>query len=339
MGYYMIFRPFPWRVPRGGWLLGLLILVGCEKFPWSSSATDEGPKTAVLTTAQSTVTPDRPAVLPNDVLAAVNKVPISKADLELRIREIETLVESSGKTWKPLTVDQLQNVMNELVNTELMSQDAVARGLNRSLEVQQRWEYLRRAFFAQEWYRTTQQRLEVSPTDIEHYYEQNKEGFRDREQIKLRQLTVNSEEQAKQALAQLYSGVVTFESLAQQSSVGPTAAQGGLLPQWVMRAADREIASYLKPDLAVMVLDPVLEKAAFAIDRLNGLSPYVKGSDNRYHIFQLVARQEEQPQPLAVVSDQIKNGLLVQKLQETVDELKSNAVIERHADRLEGIGQ
>ena len=341
MGHHMISSSASRRVLRGGWVLGVLFVGGCEKFPWSLSgaAHHEETKTSALTTAQSAVTPERPAVLPDGVRATVNKVPISKADLELSIQEFKAAVESSGQAWKPLAADKVQKVMDDLVNTELMSQDAVSRGLTRSLGVQQRWEHLRRGFFAQEWYRAAQQRLEVNPADIAQYYGQNKEGFREREQVKLRQLTVNSEEQAKQALAQLYGGTVTFDALAQQVSVGPTAGQGGLLPRSVMRAADKAIAMYMKPDLDVIVLDPVLEKAAFAIDRINGLSPYVKGPDSRFHIFQLVERQEERPLPLAEVSDQIKRGLLIQKLQGAVDELKGKAVIESHADRLEGISQ
>lgn len=313
-----------------------LALAGCDNMPWANK---DGNASAGLTTAQSGMVPGKPSVLPNDVLASVNGVPISKADLELRIQELKALVEGSGEAWTPLTREQLTALLDEMVNNELASQDAVARGLDRSLETQRRWEYLRRQFFAQEWLRSMQTQLDVPSEQVERYYTENKEGFRDRESIRLRQLSVGSEEEAKRALSQLYAGSLSFESLARQISSGPSAADGGLLPKPVMRAADRDFMAYVQPDLDVLVLDPLLETAAFAITQANGLSSYVKGADGRSHIFQLVARAPEAQRPLAEVHDQIKSFLTLEKLQEAVDALKGKAQVERHEERLDSIVQ
>ena len=313
--------------------------LGCERMPWSSGQQDQ----ATASTAGShPAAPPRPPVLPSDVVAAVNKVPISKKDVELRLQELKALTEASGGQWQSLSADQLEAVLDELVHTELMNQDALARGLDRTLNTQQRLEYLRRGFFAQEWLRWHQERQAITAADVEQYYEQNKLGFREPERRRLRQLVVGSEPQAKQALAQLLGGTVDFANLAQQISQGPTASAGGLLSGWVMRANDR---AFVFPSAAeaeaagVIGLDPALEAAAFAVDQVNGLSNYVKGADDRYHIFQLVERQDERQRPLTEVYEDIKTFLAVQHLQQTVDELSSKATIERFPDRLEGLAQ
>jgi peptidyl-prolyl cis-trans isomerase C len=327
------------RVPRGVLAAALLALMaGCDRLPWSASSGDDATASPGLTSAQSAVVPARPHVLPTDVLATVNKVPVSKADLAMRLEELQRATALAGQEWTPPTREQLEAVLEELVNTELMSQDAVARGLD-APEVQRRWEYVRRGFLAQEWLRAHERQLDVSKEEVQRYYDDNQAGFRQFGRIQLRQLVVPSEEQAKQALAQLHAGTVQFEGLAKQISTAPTASAGGLLKEGVMRANERliEFGSDAQAQAeGVIGLDPVLEAAAFAIDAPGHFSSYVKGPDGKYHIFQLVSRQEERQRPLEELWDQIRNFLLVRKLQEQVDALGKQGTIERFPDRLEG---
>ncbi len=323
-------------------MAGLLVVVGCDKLPWSSTDNkhDGATATAALTTAQTGVTPGKPTVAPGEVLAIVNGVSISKNDLELQVQELKTLVTSLGQEWKPLTKEQREGILKELIKTELLSQEAVARGLDRELKAQQRWEFLRRGFFAQEWLRWNQERQEVSSAEVEQYYERYKPGFIEPEQRQLRRIVVASEEQTKQALARLLGESMDFTALAQQVSLGPEAKDGGLMPGWVMRREEKS-RMFLSEENAqaagVTSLDPALEAAAFAIDRENSLSNYVKGADNRYHIFQLVKRKDARQVPLTEVWDRIKNALLVQKLQQSITELRDKAKVQEFPERLDNV--
>jgi len=280
--------------------------------------------------------------VPTDIVANVNSVSISKADMELRIQELKSLVASAGQEWKSLTQEQMEAVLKELINTELASQDAVARGIDRETETQRRWEYLRRGFFRQEWLRWHREHQEVTSAEVEKYYEDNKLGFRQPERRRLRQLTVGTEEQAKQALSRLLGEAPDFGALAQQISLAPSAKDGGLLHEWVMRSNEKAFLYASEADAktaGVISLDPALEAAAFAIDRPNGLSNYVKGSDNHFHIFQLVERQETRQRPLSEVYDGVKNYLLLQKLQQAIDQLTKQAKIEKFPERLGDVKQ
>ena len=313
---------------------------GCDRMPWSQEEPSEA--TAASATTAAPAVPQRPVVAPTDVVAKVNDVSISKADVELRIQELKTLMEANGQAWTPLTSEQLGAVLEELINTELMSQDAEARGVDRPTPTQQRWEYIRRGFYAQEWLRWHQDRHGIEDVEVQQYYETNKPGFRQPEQRRLRQLVISSEAQAKQTLSQLLGGAAEFIALTQQVSQGPTAANGGLLANWVMRTNDKALlyADETEAEAAgVTSLDPALEAAAFAIDQVNGLSSYVKGADGRYHIFQLVERQAERQRPFEELQEDIRSFLLVQKLQQAVDELIRKAAVERFPERLEGVAR
>ncbi len=318
--------------------MGMLCISGCEKLTslFHGGHDDAAPATQASPAAPGPAQVQRPPVLPADIAASVNGVPISKTDVELRVEELKALMTNLGQPWTPLTAERLQAVLDELINNELMSQEAVARGLDRQLDTQRRFEFLRRTFFSQEWLRWSRDRLEVGSADVEKYYEANKAGFRMPERRKLRQLTVASEDQAKQALSQLLGDSADFASLAQRISVAPSAPQGGLLATWVVREQEKALLGADEAE-SVTTLDPTLEAAAFAIDQVNGLSSYVKGADNRYHIFQLVERQAEHQRPLTEMWDQIKNFLLFQKLQGSLEQVRTKAKIERFPERLDAV--
>lgn len=312
---------------------------GCDKLASLTGGKPKSGQSEASATPQEPAPPPRPAVPPAELIATVNGVAITKADVQQRIEELKTLSASLRREWTPLSPEQRGVLLTELINNELMSQDAVGRGLDRQRETQQRWDALRRGFFVQEWIRWNQKRSEPASEAIEQYYEQNKLGFRIPERRQLRELVVASEEPAKQALAKLLADQVDFAGLAQQISVGASAGNGGLLAGWVMRANAKAFVYGTEPAAqaaGVISLDPALEAAAFAIDQIGGLSNYVKGPDNQFHIFQLVQREEERQRPLTEVWDQIKNYLLLQKLQGAVDELRAKAKIEQFPERLEG---
>ncbi len=326
---------------------GLCILcVGCEQLsenlPWFSKKQKDPAAATLSTPTGKAAVPDRPRVLPQEVIANVNGTPISKTDVELFIQERKLLSENLGQEWTRLSADEMEGVLEQLIHSELMRQDAVAQGLTQAADTQRRWEFVHRGFFAQEWLRKAQERVTVSPEEIQKYYEQNKAGFREPERVRLKELVVASEDQAKQALARLHGESFDFATLAQQISLGPTAAKGGMIENWIMRSDDKAFLYPQEADASaagVISLDPVLEAAAFAIDQLGGLSNYVKGSDGQYHIFRLSEKQQARQRPINEIWDEIKSFLQVQKFQESITDLNNKAKIERFTDRLEGVTQ
>ena len=318
-------------------LMGVLVLAGCDKMPWSNSSDDD-----LEVRPLSAADVRQPIVPHEELLATANGAPITKLDLEVRLEELKALAASAGQPLERLPAEagpealSLSFLLDELVNQELLSQQALARGLDRKTDTQRRWNYLRRQFYSQEWVQWHQEREDVTSDEVTRYYEQFKAGFRAPERIRARQLTVSSEAEAKAALVQLHGGA-DFETLARGRSTGPQKAQGGLIAEWILRGNDKAI--YAPQDPSVISLDSSLESAVFAIDEPNRISNYVKGPDGQYHIFQLVEREGGQVQLLADVWDDVKLFLMMEKLSLKVEALRAEADVETFPERLEDVEQ
>jgi len=222
--------------------------------------------------------------------------------------------------------------LDGMVSAELKLQDAMSRGVDRDAEVQRRMLLLTRNFYAQEWDRAQLDQINVTQEEVEQFYEANKASFRTPERIRIRQIVVDSEDQAKAILVRLLEGV-DFGSLAAQSSLEPGAAESPLVDQWVMRSQEK--ALYAPDDESIRELrDPAIEQAAFSMSKLGGVSSYVEGADGRYHIFQLIERQPSATQPLVDVQDRLRLLMQLQRIEETARGLREKAKVETFPERL-----
>lgn len=198
-------------------------------------------------------------VLDDDVIARVNDVEISTAQLQ-RVRvdlvELADLRAPPDVAQKKQTDDELdETALNELIRRELLLQEARRRGLSISTdEFDQALTTLRRRFadlssFG-EWMsrrglddqaliksiqddllvrQVTSELLQdfnVSERQAAEYFAENGNSVVIGEQIRLRIIVVKEEIAADQILRALAAGE-SFENLAQQVSIGQRAMQGG----------------------------------------------------------------------------------------------------------------
>lgn len=321
-------------------LLGLMGTGGCEKLGGSTPT-----PTATKTTQSSPAFPSRPSVSPDQVVATVNGTTISVKDVEIAVADLKATTEALGRKWEPLSPERnedaydLHDLLDELILAELRTQDAISRGLDRRTEVQALFWYRYRNFFSQEWvtWQLEQAKLEVKEEEVEEYFKSNPWVFREPETVRVRELVAPSEEQAKAALVQIYSGA-DFVTVANQVSSRRELASGEAVDkQWIMRGAEK--ATFAANNDAIRALDPVLEQAVFAIDKIGGVSSYVKSAENTFHVFQLVERTEGRQKPLTEVADAIRNFLRLQKMTRKNDALKTQAKVETFLDRLSSVEQ
>jgi len=310
-------------------LLCASVVTGCDKMPWASKE-DDGTATAApgVTTAQSGVTPTRPVVAESNLLATANGVPLSKADLRLRLTEEKLARRAQGQPER-LSPEELDSVLRFLIEAELASQEAVKRGLDRDPDIQQRWEYLRRTFFSTQWVLQRRKQLENELTDasLANYYETIKTGFKTPERRRVRHIAVATEAEAKEVLARLLGGSITFENLVREKSLDTASkSQGGLINRWIIRDNEKRLRFRTEQEAeaaGIMSLDGPSEAAVFAIDQVDGLSSYLKGMDNRYHVYQLVDRQAEQQPALSDVKTQVKELWLSIQIQQEINAIVS----------------
>ncbi len=170
--------------------------------------------------------------------------------------------------------------------------------------------------------------VQVSEADARAFYDQNQQQMKTPPQAHLRHILIavapkapegdrqKAREKAEDLLAQLENGGDFAQLASQNSNDTGSAAQGGDL-------------SWVRPGVMV----PAFDKAAFALQQPNDLSPVVETRFG-YHIIQLVERREPQTVPFEQAKNRIGAMLRDEKLKEAlrahVEELKTKAKVETY---------
>lgn len=133
----------------------------------------------------------------------------------------------------------------------------------------------------------------VDQASIATYYNQNKDQFKSEDQIKIKQIVFESEEDGVKVLELLKKDKnKNFESFAEKYSLGPEKVNGGDLG-WI------NISSF-----------PAFEEASKS--SIGEVTDIIK-SENGYHIFKIVDKRKASIKTLAEAEDIIKTQLLNNK--------------------------
>jgi len=149
--------------------------------------------------------------------------------------------------------------------------------------------------------------ITIQLKDIEDYYENNKEKFEVPEELRVRQILVETEAEAQSIIAQLRRNKDDFHILAQQNSISPEASSGGDM-------------GYFRQGQ----LPPEFEKVIFSLKE--GQYSSIISSSYGYHIFLLEERRPGGQLSISEVRDDIRLKLYQEKseaqLKEYIAKLK-----------------
>lgn len=153
--------------------------------------------------------------------------------------------------------------------------------------------------------------LTVTPEEIQAYYAENPDRFRQPGEVLLREIVILAEPQgteaaaaqAQDALARVAAGE-PFEQVARELSAAPSRENGG------------SVGPFKTGDLAA-----VLEEEAFSLP-VGGVSEPMETSYG-FHIITVVARTEPAVAPLAEVEEQVERTLRQQKYTADLDRFLS----------------
>ena len=164
-------------------------------------------------------------------------------------------------------------------------------------------------------------KLEVSDSEIEDYYNLNKEKFRVGRRLRVRQIVVPSAKLASRLRKLLLEGK-SFASLAQKHSIGPESSVGGDL-------------GYFQQGELPENIENVVESL-----KLSEVSRVVR-SPAGFHLLEVSERRLPFQKTLASVKENIKKRLLADKgrarLESWLGELKRNAKIKYYPENLENV--
>jgi peptidyl-prolyl cis-trans isomerase C len=249
--------------------------------------------------AQEADTSATPVVKKEDAVASVNGTYISKKTLDTLEKEISE--RSQGQTFPQ------QQLLEELIQRELLIQQALQKHLDKSPEVQERLTTVKNSLLSQA---ALQDYLKANPvTDAEIKAEYDSKMANMGSEYKARHILVKSEDEAKKIIEELDKGG-DFKALAKKHSIDPMGQEGGDLGWFT---ADRMVAPFSE---AVVALE-------------NG--KYSKTPVQTQFGWHVILREESRaltPPPFDSVKDQIRNMLQRQKAQAMIENLRKTAQVE-----------
>lgn len=240
-----------------------------------------------------------PALAQNLAIVNGKKVPSSRVDVMVK------QMVAQGQQDSP----QLRAMIKEeLINREILIQEADKMGLGNNAEVKNQLEIARQSIVIRSLVADFLKKNPVKDADIQAEYDKFKAQAGDKE-YHARHILVEKEDEAKAIIAKLKSGS-KFEDLAKQSKDPGSAARGGDL-DWAAPA------SYVKPFSDAMV---ALQKGQITETPVQ--------SQFGFHVIKLEDVRAAKIPALEEVKPQISESLQQKKLQAFQQELRKKAKIQ-----------
>lgn len=238
-----------------------------------------------------------PTVKKEDAVASVNGTYISKKTLETLEKEISE--RSQGQKFPQ------EQLLEELIQRELLIQQAKQKKLDSSAEVVERLTTIKNSLLSQAALQDYLKNNPVSDEEIKSEYDLQMSKVN--EEFKARHILVKTEDEAKKLIAELEKGA-DFGALAKKHSMDH-APDGDL--GWF--TADRMV--------------PEFSQAVIALEDGKFTKTPVK-TQFGYHVILREASKKLTPPPLESVKDQFRPYLQRQKAQKFIEGLRSSAKVE-----------
>jgi peptidyl-prolyl cis-trans isomerase C len=240
-----------------------------------------------------------PAMAQNLAIVNGKPIPSNRAD---------TMIKQLKAQGQPESPELRAMVREELINREILMQEANRRGVTKDPDVQNQVEIARQSIAIRAMVQDYLQKNPVTDADVQAEYDKFKDQSADKE-YNASHILVESEEQAKGIIEKLKGGA-KFEELAKQSKDPGSAANGGSL-DWAPPNA------FVKPFSDAMV---ALEKGQVTQTPVQ--------TQYGYHVIKLDDVRDAKLPELEEVKPQITESLQQQKLQAFQEDLRKKAKIQ-----------
>jgi peptidyl-prolyl cis-trans isomerase C len=268
--------------------------IAAAQLPTKEPARKEGPKTEAAG--------KKDAAKGAPPIATVNGVPVSRA-------RAEALLNQQRARGMPDNDQSRALIRDELINREVLMQEAQKSGVARSPEVASQLDLARQEIIISAFLREWVRKSPVSDADIQKEYDRVKAEQGDKE-YRARHILVETEDQAKTMVAELKKGG-KFEELAAKNSKDPGSKdRGGDLDWHGPSDFDRAFSeAMMKLDKGKFTETPVRTRFGF-------------------HVIQLEDTRAVNFPPLAQVRPQIQQNLTRQKVEKLIRELRAKSKVE-----------
>ncbi len=270
-------------------VVGTALIAGCNQ----EKNTDTGSTPAVNATA--------PAVDKADAVAVVNGQYIAKSTLETLEKEIAE--RSHGQTFPK------EKLIEELVQRELLVQDAAQKQLDKSPEFVAQLDAARKALLTQADLQNFIKANPVTDAEVKAEYD-SKVAAEKGTEYKARHILVKTEAEAKKLIAELDKGA-DFAKLANKNSLDAKESQNGGDLGWF--SAAQMVAPFSEAVAA-------LEKGKYTKEPVK--------TQFGYHVILKEDSRPVTPPPLEAVKEQLLPFLQRKKVQSMIETLRNQAKVE-----------
>lgn len=241
------------------------------------------------------------------VIAKVDNLAITLEQLDQEIQNYNQLMENPAA--RITAREQKIAYLNEdLIRRYLFYLEAKARHLDEQPKVQEVLRSLEINVLANQLMQVDIGNITVTSSEVEDFYKLYKDQYQQAEERKIREIAVDSEQEAKDALVELLRGA-DFATLATQRSKSESASKGGDLG-FIKRGQ-------LGPDFAAF------DEVAFSRSLNAGQVSNIFKVKNRYYIIKAEIVRGGQAKPLSEVWDEINKSVLFLKQQQKIQEITS----------------
>jgi peptidyl-prolyl cis-trans isomerase C len=240
-------------------------------------------------------------------------------DTSISLGEFQQMLERQPLEGKMKLLSQKETrdfLENYIIPREVLYQEAKKNGLDKNKEILAKIEDARRAILIDALFEEALRgRGEVSEGEIQRYYKENPTLFTEPQEIKIRQIVVNTEPALKEVVTKLSQGE-SFEKLASTYNIGKFKEDGGNL-------------GYIRRGQLAPPFEQ-FEEAAFSLRKRGEVSEVVS-TPYGYHVIRLEDLRGSTLKPLNRVKERIRFFLQPKKNQEAyldyVKEAKSKAKV------------
>lgn len=239
-------------------------------------------------------------------------------DRTITVGEFAEIVASKGPflSVRYNAPERRRELLDQLVRFELLANEADARGFDELPEVvRSRKQLVVRRFLKRE-FEDAFSLEDVSDEEVRAYYEAHLDEFDKPAQIRVSQIVVATEAEARRLLRQILaapSDVRLFRALAEEHDTDPSTRDRFGDIGFFSRPEERQEG---EPDVP-----PEVANAAFTIEAIGGVHPEVVRSSRGWHVLKLTGRRAPLHRTLEEASRPIRHRLHRERRERAVEEL------------------
>ncbi len=243
-----------------------------------------------------------PSAFAADSVATVNGKPIKQSIYDYIAKDATSRGQKVDDQVK-------QAIVNKLVDSELVYQEAQKIGIDKQADYLAREELARRELLTSAYLQDYVKKHPISDADTKAAYEQYKKAYGEKE-YSARHILVKTEAEAKDIIAQLGKGG-DFAKIAKEKSLDPGSKEKGGDLGWFSPA------TMVKPFSDVVAN---LQKGATSSSPVQ--------TQFGWHVIKLIDTRAAQPMPYEKLKDGLQKNLQQRNLEKMMGELRSKAKID-----------